>query len=241
MDVRLRAALASDDLNVAAWCREHGTSRDRFYFWRNRYRSEGLEGLEPRSRAPKTNPHRISAELEDAIVALRKELTDLGVDAGAATIQWHLGQRRRGKVPSESTIWRTLVRRGFVVPEPKKRPKASFCRFEATAPNELWQADCIDWTIATGVVRVLSFLDDHSRIALRVKALPEATSEATWATFCEATQAWGRAPRPAQRQRPQLLGTPPRGRGPLRAGAPSDRGGPQDQPPLPPPDLRQGL
>ena len=191
MDVRLRIAVASDDLNVAAWCREHGISRDRFYFWQKRYRTEGLPGLEPRSRAPKTSPNRISAELEDAIVALRKELTDLGVDAGAGTIQWHLGQRRIKPVPSESTIWRTLVRRGFVAPEPKKRPKASFRRFEATAPNELWQADCIDWTIATGVVRVLSFLDDHSRIALRVKALGEATTDATWATFCEATEAWG--------------------------------------------------
>lgn len=191
MDVRLRIAVASDDLNVAAWCREHGISRQTFYFWRRRYLSEGLEGLDPRSRAPRSSPQRIGSDVEDAIVAVRKELTDLGVDAGAGTIQWHLGRRRVEPVPSESTIWRTLVRRGFVVPEPKKRPKASFHRFEATAPNELWQADCIDWTIATGVVRVLSFLDDHSRVALRCRALPEATTDATWATFCEATEAWG--------------------------------------------------
>jgi transposase InsO family protein/transposase-like protein len=191
MDVRLRAAVASDDLNVAAFCRECGVSRQTFYFWRRRYLAEGLEGLEPRSRAPKTSPKRISSEVEDAIVALRKELTDLGVDAGPATIQWHLGQRGIKPVPSESTIWRTLVRRGFVVPEPKKRPKSSFQRFEATAPNELWQADCIEWTTAGGVVRILSFLDDHSRVALRSKALAEATTDATWATFCEATEAWG--------------------------------------------------
>ena len=83
-------------------------------------------------------------------------------------------------MPSQATIWRVLVRRGFVVPEPRKRPKSSWRRFEADAPNELWQADCIDWVIATGPVQILSFLDDHSRVALRVKALPEATSEATW-------------------------------------------------------------
>jgi len=191
MDVRVRIAVASDDLNVAAFCAEHGISRETFYVWRRRYRAEGLAGLEPRSRAPRTSPGRIAGDVEDAIVALRKELVALGVDAGPGTIQWHLGRRGRRPVPSEATIWRTLVRRGCVVPEPRKRPKSSFRRFEASVPNELWQADCVDWVIAPGPVRILSFVDDHSRVALRVKALPEATSEATWLAFCEATAAWG--------------------------------------------------
>jgi transposase InsO family protein len=191
MDVRLRIAVASDGVNVSAFCREQGISRQTFYEWRRRYRAHGPDGLEARSRAPKTSPGRVAAEVEEAIVAERKELEDLGVDAGPGTIQWHLGRRGVGAVPSQATIWRVLVRRGFVVPAPGKRPKRSFCRFEATAPNELWQADCTDWTIATGTVKVLSFLDDHSRVALAVKALPEATTDATWDTFGEAAAAWG--------------------------------------------------
>jgi transposase InsO family protein len=191
MDVRLRIAVASDGLNVSAFCRDHGISRETFYVWRRRYEANGLDGLEPRSRAPGNNPRRIDPAMEDAIVALRKELADLGVDAGPGTIQWHLGRRGCRAVPSQATIWRVLVRRGFVIPEPRKRPKSSFRRFEATAPNELWQADCVDWATATGPVKILSFLDDHSRVALGVKALAEATSEATWDTFCEATERWG--------------------------------------------------
>ena len=191
MDVRLRIAVAADDENVSALCRQLGVSRETFYLWRRRYRAVGLDGLQARSRAPLSSPRRIDAETEEAVVALRKELCELGVDAGPATIQWHLGRRGRRPVPSQATIWRTLVRRGFVVPEPRKRPKSSYCRFEATAPNELWQADCIDWVVATGQVRILSFLDDHSRVALRVGALADATSDATWATFCEASAAWG--------------------------------------------------
>lgn len=192
MDVRLRIAVASDEVNVAAFCREYGISRQSFYVWRSRYRAEGLEGLEPRSKRPRSSPHRVSGDVEDAIVGLRKELSDAGLDAGAGTIQWHLG-RRGGvlSVPSEATIWRVLVRRGFVEPEPRKRPKSAVRRFEASAPNELWQADCTDWAVATGQVRLMSFLDDHTRVALRVKALPHATTEATWDTFCEATAAWG--------------------------------------------------
>jgi transposase InsO family protein len=129
--------------------------------------------------------------VEEAIVALRKELAELGVDCGPATIQWHLREQKRRAVPSEATIWRVLMRRGFVVAEPRKRPRSSWRRFEASAPNELWQADCIDWVIATGPVRILSFLDDHSRLALRVRALIEATTEATWQTFCQASEVWG--------------------------------------------------
>jgi transposase InsO family protein len=191
MDVRLKIAVASGDVNVSAFCSEHGISRQTFYVWRRRYRAMGLDGLEPRSKAPKTNPRRIGADVEDAIVALRKELAEAGLDAGAGTIQWHLGRRGWPSVPSEATIWRTLVRRGFVEPEASKRPKSSLRRFEASAPNELWQADCIDWTIATGVVKIMSFLDDHSRVGLRVKALAEATTEVTWQTFCEASATWG--------------------------------------------------
>ncbi len=191
MDVRLRIAVASPELNVASFCRELGISRDTFYRWRRRYLHEGVAGLEPRSRAPKTTPHRVDAATEEAVLRLRKELLDAGLDHGPTTVQWHLGRRGRRAVPSQATIWRILVRAGFVVPEPRKRPKASWRRFEASAPNELWQADFIEWPIATGMVRIFSFLDDHSRVALRIRAVPQATTEAAWATFCEATAQWG--------------------------------------------------
>ena len=191
MDVRMRIAVASPETNVSEFCRAHGISRETFYMWRRRYAAEGHQGLEPRSKAPAGNPKRVGADVEDAIVALRKELEELGVDNGPATIHWHLGRRGMRAVPSVATIWRVLVRRGFVVPEPRKRPKSSYRCFEASAPNELWQTDCIDWAVATGPVKILSFLDDHSRVALRVKALAAATSEATWETFCEASEAWG--------------------------------------------------
>jgi transposase len=165
MDVRMAIAVASEGVNVSAFCRERGISRATFYVWKARYRAEGPGGLEPRSRAPRSNPRRISSKVEDDIVTLRKELTESGLDAGPGTIQWHLGRRGGPSVPSEATIWRTLVRRGFVVPEPRKRPKSSWRRFVATAPNELWQADCIDWVTAERPVKILSFIDDHSRVA----------------------------------------------------------------------------
>src|SRR5687767_10328781 len=93
MDVRLKIAVSSTSINVAAFCREHGISRETFYVWRRRYATGGLDGLTPRSRAPRSSPQRVSSAVEDEIVMLRKELDDLGVDSGPATIQWHLGRR----------------------------------------------------------------------------------------------------------------------------------------------------
>ncbi|MCA1843042.1 MAG: IS481 family transposase [Actinobacteria bacterium] len=196
MDVRLRIAVTTPSTNVAAFCREYGISRESFYYWRRRYNEHGLDGLRVRSRAPKMSPHRYDAVVEDEVVALRKELEGEGLDHGPATIRWHLQKRwrnqRRRRVPSVATIGRMLQRRGFVVPEPRKRPKSSFLRFVASRPNELWQADFIEWTLATDdVVRVFSFLDDHSRVALRVKAVAHATTEQAWDAFNDACELWG--------------------------------------------------
>jgi hypothetical protein len=53
----LRRAIVEMDVtgvNVAAFCRDHSVSRDRFYTIRRRYEAEGEAGLAPRSRAPHT-------------------------------------------------------------------------------------------------------------------------------------------------------------------------------------------
>jgi len=180
-------------MNVSGVCREAGVSRKTFYKWVARARAEGLEGLEERSRAPHRVPHRSCDAFEDAVVRLRKELHDAGLDHGATTIQWHLGRDGswRGQVRSVATIHRILVRRGLVVPAPKKRPKSSWQRFEAPAPNEWWQIDAMDWVIATGLVKVFNIIDDHSRVATRSRAVLAATTEEAWITFCEASLQWG--------------------------------------------------
>ena len=146
--------------------RELGVSPRWVYELCRRFDAEGEGGLEPRSRRPRASPHRTPVELEDEIVELRKELLDAGYDAGAHTISSHL-VRRHGEapVPSVATIWRILSRRGFVTPQPQKRPRSSFVRFEADMPNERWQADITHWRLAGGCeVEILNVIDDHSRL-----------------------------------------------------------------------------
>ncbi len=66
----------------------------------------------------------------------RKNLSDQGQGADAQTIAFHL--RESGADPPVATIWRVVVRRGFVTPQPHKRPRNSWHRFQAELPNELW-------------------------------------------------------------------------------------------------------
>lgn len=191
------AAFALDEsarasINVTAVCAAEGVSRSVFYKYVERVREHGLAGLEERSRRPLNSPARTPVEIEDRVVRIRKELADAGLDHGATTIQWHLGRSEEViGVPSVATIHRILVRRGLVVADPRKRPKGSFRRFEAPAPNEMWQIDHTDWVISSGPIKIYNIIDDHSRVAIRSRAVTEATSEAAWATFGQGAQTWG--------------------------------------------------
>jgi transposase len=120
--------------------RDYGVSRRWVQALVARYLTECESAFEPRLRRPHSNPRHIPGRVEDLIVAIRKELADVGHDAGAQTIAWHLNDRI-GSCPSTATIWRVLARRGFITPQPHKRPRSSWKRFEADLPNEVWQAD----------------------------------------------------------------------------------------------------
>lgn len=197
-DKKLAVGTGPGELDVSKFCRQEGVSRKTFYKWVKRYESDGVAGLEDRSRRPHTSPTQVHADVEDLIVRVRKELKDAGLDHGAATIQWHLGRRRSAgeisisRVPSASTIWRILVRRGQVVPQPYKTPKTAVRRFEAPAPNEWWQIDTTDWVLASGtLVKIFNVIDDHSRVLTRSRAVESATSEEAWTTFGQASMVWG--------------------------------------------------
>jgi transposase InsO family protein len=156
-----------------------------------RYRAEGEAAFEPRSRRPKTSPAAIPDSTAELIVRLRKELAGRGLDAGPHTIAWHLEHHHRARV-SAATISRYLTRAGLVTPEPRKRPKSSYLRFEAELPNECWQSDFTHYPLADGTdTEVLTWLDDHSRYALRVSAHARVTGPVVLASFRAAVAAHG--------------------------------------------------
>jgi transposase InsO family protein len=170
----------------------HGVSKTWLYELIARYRTDGEAGLAPRSKRPRSSPTRVSDRLEDDIVELRKRLSEQGLDAGPHTIHWHLSRRQRKAVPSVSSIWRVLCRRGFVEPQPHKRPRSSYVRFQAELPNECWQADTTHWQLADSTeVEILNIVDDHSRLLVASTVFLHTKSTDVLATFRRASQDHG--------------------------------------------------
>lgn len=177
--------------SVAELAAAHGVHRSWLYKLLARYRREGEAGLEPRSRRPRRSPATMATALADEIVTLRSNLLDQGLDAGALTIHWHLA-RRHGAVPSVSSVWRVLKRRGLVIPQPQKRPRSSFVRFQADLPNECWQSDMTHWTLSGGRgCEIVNFIDDHSRLCLRSVALAVTTAVDVGTIFQQARAEYG--------------------------------------------------
>jgi transposase InsO family protein len=178
-------------LSVTAAAAQYGISRQHLHRLLARYREGGLDDLDPRSRRPRSSPQRTSQVVRDRICGLRRELAAGGLDAGPVTIAWHL-EREGLPIPSTSTIRRVLHAAGLVVPEPRKRPRSSWIRFEAAQPNELWQSDFTHWRLADGTeVEIISWLDDHSRLLLGCTACGRVAGDDVVATFTAAGDAHG--------------------------------------------------
>ena len=183
-------ALFVDRQTPAEVAARYGVHRTWVYKLKARYEAEGETALALRSRRPKTSPAAIAPEVVELIVRLRKELSEAGLDAGPETIAWHL-EHHHGHRVARSTVSRHLAAAGLVTPEPRKRPKSSYIRFEAAMPNETWQSDFTHYRL-TGPdgpgadTEIISWLDDCTRYALHVSAHPRITTPIVVTTFREA-------------------------------------------------------
>ena len=176
---------------VTAAAAEYGYSRRQLQRLLARYRDEGLDAVEPRSRRPKSNSAATAIEVRERIVELRLKLVKDGLDAGPVTIAWHLEQEGHHP-PATSTIRRILHAAGLVVPEPRKRPRSSYRRFTAAQPNECWQSDFTHWRLADGTdVEILNWLDDHSRLLLSCTVHARVTGEHVLASFSDNINEYG--------------------------------------------------
>ncbi len=167
-----------------------------------RYREGGLDDLEPRSRRPRTSPRSDAGRRARADRrAAHRELAARGLDAGPATIAWHLG-REGLPVPSTSTIRRVLHAAGLVVPEPRKRPRSSWIRFEAAAPNEVWQSDFTHWRLADGTeVEIIELARRPLPVPARAARCSAGWRATTWSPRSRRGRGARLAGRDADRQR----------------------------------------
>jgi transposase InsO family protein len=148
-----------------------------------RYQTGGWEAVEARSRRPHNNSRAVAAALRGRICTLRCELQAAGLDHGPVSIAARLSHEGL-RPPAFSTIRRILTAAGLISPEPKKRPKSSYRRFQADQPNECWQSDFTHWQLADGTgVEIINWLDDHSRYLLASRAYRRITGQGVITTF----------------------------------------------------------
>ena len=175
-------AVTIQKLSQAQTARRYGLSRSHVSRVMARYRAEGQAALEPRSRAPHTSPTATPLVVVEAVLAERDRLVAAGHDAGPETISAYLA---RGNIKiSRATTARILTRHARVTPQPKKKPRSALHHFEADLPNECWQSDFTHYRLATGVdTEIITWLDDHSRMALNVSVHKRITAQIVLTTF----------------------------------------------------------
>jgi transposase InsO family protein len=159
---------AREGANRRELCRRYGISPTTGYKWlaRNGGREEGLAD---RSRRPQASPGRTTAAMEGLVLGLRERHPAWG----GRKLRRRLLDLGHNGVPSASTITAILRRHGRINPADAAR-HAPWQRFERAEPNELWQMDFKGhFALDQGRCHPLTVLDDCSRFALGLEALPD--------------------------------------------------------------------
>jgi transposase InsO family protein len=187
---RYQAVLAviADGRSVVEVAGQWRVSRQTVHAWLSRYEAGGLEALADRSHRPRSSPRQLAAELEARVLELRRtrpywgprrirlELIRLGVAA-----------------PSESAIYRCLVRCGVIDPAARRRREQVWKRWERAAPNELWQMDVVGgFLLADGTTaKAVTGVDDHSRFCVSARLMPRERTQAVCDALAWAMRAHG--------------------------------------------------
>ncbi len=194
MDEKIR--FISDYLNgvftMTDLCDRYHISRETGYKWVHRYEEEGAAGLEDRSRAPRSHPKKISPEMEEAILAVRRKHPRWGASKILTMLE---RQRQPGPLPGRTTVTAILTRNGCITSPRKRvhRAHAGKPATVATAPNQLWAADFKgQFKTLDGIYCYpLTVTDSYSRYILSILALPSTALKATQAEFRRLFETYG--------------------------------------------------
>jgi len=180
---------------VSELCRRYGVSRKTGYKMIERYAAEGVTGLADRSRAPHRHPNEVTAEVEAAIVALRRRYRTWGPKKILPKLE---GMHPAVRWPAESTIGEVLKRHGLSVARARrhKMAPATIPLSACAASNDVWGIDFKGWFLTGDGERCepLSLSDLAARYVLRLQAVERRDCETVWPILDAAFREFG-APR----------------------------------------------
>ena len=163
----------TQEQSKAALCREYGISRPTGDKWIERYQQG--ESMSNRSRAPRSVPGKVSADIETEIVQLRKRYPAIG----AVKLRRMMEDAGHTDLPCARTF-NNIFRRHDLIGQEESSAATPIQRFEKAVPNEMWQADFKGhFRMADGYrCHPLNILDDCSRFNLCIEALTNETFDA---------------------------------------------------------------
>src|SRR5688572_27312412 len=172
-------AAMSRSVSITALCRKFQVSRKTGYKWLARFMKGGTQGLQDRSRAPHEQAHRLSDEVVDQVLEVRRRHRSWGPKKIAA----HLGMgQRRDRWLVVSSVGRILKRHGLIkvrrLRSRKIAPGAETWTV-AKAPNDVWTVD-FKGKFRTGdgqYCHPLTMMDDWTRFVLKCRGLESQKSE----------------------------------------------------------------
>ena len=106
---------------------------------------------------------------------------------------FELAKRGVAPVPSESAVYRALVRAGMIDPAVRDRRSRKWKRWERGVPMELWQMDVVGgFPLADGsCAKVLTGIDDHSRYCVSARVMARERTRAVCDGLRAAISAYG--------------------------------------------------
>jgi transposase InsO family protein len=139
-------------------------------------RSGGLDGLADRSHRPASCPHQLVGDVVELVLELRRARPYWG----PRRLRLELIRKGVDPPPSESAVYRALVRAGVIDPARRRRDKQLWKRWERAAPMELWQMDVVGgFLLADGTTaKALTGIDDHSRFCVCAWLMPRERTQA---------------------------------------------------------------
>jgi transposase InsO family protein len=162
-------AVIRDGRTVKEVAADWSVSRQTLHAWLARYEAEGLDGLSDRSHRPVSCPHQIPAQVEAQVLEMRRAHGYWGPHR----LMVELARKGVSPVPSESAVYRALVRAGVIEPARRLRRKDAWRRWERGRPMELWQMDVVGgFLLADGTsAKALTGVDDHSRFCISARLM----------------------------------------------------------------------
>jgi len=188
---RYKAVLAviGDGRTLGEVARDWGISRRTMHRWLARYEGDGLEGLNNRSHRPAHCPHQIPPAVEAMVLEMRRAHAYWG----ARRIAFELARKRVEPAPSESAVYRCLVRAAVIDPMTRRRRRETWKRWERGGPMELWQLDLVHgFLLADGSsAKALTGIDDHSRYCVSARLMARERTQSVCDGFNSAIQTYG--------------------------------------------------